>query len=311
MKKIYVNNWLSKLTMLCFFLAMSCPAFSQARRFYRVDFRPPSVIFNSGFASWGGDDFLLRHLSGQSLRNHTSAFISMTDNLGTAQSIAYGDYYLNPSSQNQNIYIYEIISDNNMYSADIYLQNLQYNQNNQNLSEAAIATRRFIARLNEWDALNSIPAAHIISARSYQYIRGTNIQAAHIEHISTETNLAADLSSGNPPSQTVYPPYGSAPRQSLVNSILGGFFRSFVLPLGWCVSASQYSRGKFSGRAASYNGSPNWMPKTAENFSVRPNSIDGNDASDDFYLCGDLLSLDISRVKKSMDVPAFVNYILL
>jgi len=43
---------------------------------YRLDSRPPELIFNNGFLSWGGNNDFISHLTGSSLDDRTDAYIS-------------------------------------------------------------------------------------------------------------------------------------------------------------------------------------------------------------------------------------------
>ncbi|WP_424937022.1 MULTISPECIES: hypothetical protein [Bacteria] len=59
------------------------------RVFYRVDTRPPEVVFRDGFSAWGSNMDLVRHTI--NTRDRSSGFVALTDDLGAANQIA-NDY---------------------------------------------------------------------------------------------------------------------------------------------------------------------------------------------------------------------------
>ena len=59
------------------------------RILYRVDTRPPEVVFRDGFSAWGNNMDLVRHTI--NTRDNSSGFVALTDDLGAANQIA-NDY---------------------------------------------------------------------------------------------------------------------------------------------------------------------------------------------------------------------------
>lgn len=55
---------------------------------FRFDTRTPVNLFPNGFSSWGEDADLLRHVSGESIHNRSSAYISTTTNWETIEQMA-------------------------------------------------------------------------------------------------------------------------------------------------------------------------------------------------------------------------------
>lgn len=90
---------------------------------YRVDDREPSVIFNNGFQAYGTNDSVDQHVSGDSIRSRTSAWIATTDNVDTASQIARTRYNLIPSLRLRATWIYEIAQTDNMYDLNNSMQN--------------------------------------------------------------------------------------------------------------------------------------------------------------------------------------------
>lgn len=83
---------------------------------YRVDTRPPDVIFAQGFNSWGDNLNLQQHLRGHSCTpSGESAFISTTTSLSETNSIAR-QYFSSRSGSGRRYYRYRIRADINFYN---------------------------------------------------------------------------------------------------------------------------------------------------------------------------------------------------
>lgn len=85
---------------------------------YRFDTRPPDEIFKKGFSSWGDNDNVFAHISGQSCvlvppEQRTTAFIATTSDHGWASSRAITLSLIEPY---QRVYVYRIRADSNFYS---------------------------------------------------------------------------------------------------------------------------------------------------------------------------------------------------
>lgn len=90
MKKYYPYKLLAFISVfiLIFYTLKTAYAVPPPDVVYRYDSRPPNQIFAAGFRSWGDDEDLLRHVSGESINNRTSAFVSTTSNWMTIEQMA-------------------------------------------------------------------------------------------------------------------------------------------------------------------------------------------------------------------------------
>lgn len=139
---------------------------------YRVDDREPSVIFNNGFQAYGTNDSVDQHVSGDSIRSRTSAWIATTDNVDTASQIARTRYNLIPSLRVRTTWIYEIAQTDNMYDLNNSMQNeLSRWFLSSDSREHLRALLRVYASQREIGALRTIQHNQIVRARQVVWDR--------------------------------------------------------------------------------------------------------------------------------------------
>lgn len=126
---------------------------------YRVDTRPPSQIFNSGFSAWGSNDNIVAHINGGtcSVDQSTSAFISTATNTNAMEQLAQQHL-----REREVTYIYRIRADQTFYSGPASIDWLQ--QQSGSSSPLSVQSLEMARRADEWDALYSIPTENIVEA---------------------------------------------------------------------------------------------------------------------------------------------------
>ncbi|RJK65259.1 hypothetical protein CMV60_15450 [Serratia marcescens] len=134
---------------------------------YRIDSRSPSKVFSLGFTSWGADNSLLRHVSGENIQGRTSAFISTTSNWGAIERMAEIVVGFEPGSQ---AWIYTITPSRNFYDINGSLLRLSTIVDPAPEAEAerrqAIGLYRQYGWQEEFAALGIIEGNQVISARA-------------------------------------------------------------------------------------------------------------------------------------------------
>lgn len=136
---------------------------------YRVDYRHPDVVFNSGFTSWGNNTELLPHIIGDTLRNRTDGLIGTTSNPRSAAQIAAD---VMPSDDDV-AWLYEIVPNNNFYDVNSSLLNAAVTHN----FTSAIATQslNIYSRYSwqfEYVSRAAINSSQIIRAREIRWVNG-------------------------------------------------------------------------------------------------------------------------------------------
>lgn len=153
---------------------------------YRMDTRPPEVIFENGFENWGDETSLFEHVEGISmgLTDGTgSAYVSTTSDLNYALNFARA---VRPNV----FYIYEIRASNNFYS--IYESFNEY----ANIEAGYYAIRDNFESSNEYVAYRGIPNQQIIRATEYT-MNGDNVSSVrslennNYYHEDTHANASA------------------------------------------------------------------------------------------------------------------------
>ncbi|EKT62437.1 scabin-related ADP-ribosyltransferase [Providencia burhodogranariea] len=129
---------------------------------YRIDSRPPNQIFATGFQSWGDDEDLLRHVSGESINNRTSALISTTSNWMTIEQMART--LMGPNTQ---AWVYAIRPSINFHdiNGSLINSNMQ-NAENINISRQSLALYRTYSWQEEFAAYNTITNRQIHYAQA-------------------------------------------------------------------------------------------------------------------------------------------------
>lgn len=136
-------------------------AFAAPPKFvYRVDTRPPSVIFAEGFRAWGNNHNIVAHINGATCSNDgsTSAFVSTAASFDAARGIA--NQHL---MQRSVTYIYRIRADQTFYSGPASVDWLQ--QRSGSASPLSVMSLEMARRADEWDAVDGIPAQNIVEAQ--------------------------------------------------------------------------------------------------------------------------------------------------
>lgn len=165
---------------------------STPKYIYRVDRRPPELIFSHGFTSWGNNNNFFRHILGHSLRRdlpieERSIFISASDSPDSAIRF-FGSLLYNPH-ESQIAYLYEIRANDNVYSALRTASNYLGRIRNRSLifddgdyvvaNEAIDAIFNDFAFQREWFNVGYIEPARI---RSAFRIDSVPINPDHINH---------------------------------------------------------------------------------------------------------------------------------
>lgn len=83
--------------------------------FYRVDTRPPEIIFSEGFAPRGNDHDLVSQFLGYSEQLTNNGFVSVTDSFSVA--VEFADSILR-SGDNDNLYIYRVNAAAGFYNVE-------------------------------------------------------------------------------------------------------------------------------------------------------------------------------------------------
>ncbi|MFD1792195.1 hypothetical protein ACFSE0_11160 [Ochrobactrum teleogrylli] len=127
---------------------------------FRADRRDPSIIFASGFQSWGDDEDIIRHVSGYSVGVFPSS-----NYVATTTSAEIAAKFLSWDQSYQTFWVYTIRPNNSFYSANLSLREIVNTSNDENVIAEA---RSLISSQNEWLALRQIPPSQIISATEYR-----------------------------------------------------------------------------------------------------------------------------------------------
>ncbi|ECE6399915.1 pertussis toxin-like subunit ArtA [Salmonella enterica subsp. salamae] len=157
---------------------------------YRVDSRPPDVIFRDGFGSHGNNRNLQQHIRGDSCAagSRDSNYIATTSDVRETYNIAR--QYYSSSTFSGRMYRYRIRADNNFYSLPpsvdyIESRGIQFSH-----------FERLMIRLqSEYVAINSIPIENIQEAVELVYDRNTSqvrdgpgTSNSHYLRVSTQSN---------------------------------------------------------------------------------------------------------------------------
>lgn len=160
----------SRFLRLGVYLMFAYSPFSSAVDFvYRVDSRPPDVIFRDGFSSHGNNRNLQQHIRGDSCAagSRDSNYIATTSDINETYNIAR--VYYSRATFSGRLYRYRIRADNSFYSlppsvAYIESRGVQFNH-----------FERVMMRLqSEYVAVNSIPIENIQEAVELVYDRNTS-----------------------------------------------------------------------------------------------------------------------------------------
>lgn len=132
-------------------------------RVYRVDSRNPEEIFQNGFTSWGNNDNIVAHITGDSCVSTdaspapNSAFVATTSDWDWASDTAISMAF----SDDQTMYLYEIVPTQQFYSAALSLENYEVLHPEQHIPQSA---HLFSEGEHEWLAHGGIAARQIRTA---------------------------------------------------------------------------------------------------------------------------------------------------
>ncbi|MEP8861297.1 hypothetical protein ABKV83_22945 (plasmid) [Enterobacter asburiae] len=203
---------------------------------YRVDDREPSVIFNTGFQAYGTNDSVDQHVSGDSIRSRTSAWIATTDNVDTASQIARTRYNLIPSLRGRTTWIYEIAQTDNMYDLNSSLQNELrrwfLSSDSRNHLRALL---HIYASQREIGALRTIQPQQIVRARQVVWDR-INGREQFVGEWIDNTNYNENTYQHTRMNQAVYD------FSNVRRAILGVASTIAFYATSWCIGSSK--RGK-------------------------------------------------------------------
>ena len=161
---------------------------------YRIDSRPPEVIFEEGFQTWGNNRNFFDHILGYSLGDDIpeqirSGIISTSDSPDSSIRF-FGSMMNNPMDDDMEYYLYEIRADENVYSAlrtaSFYQQRIAtglISPFEESILEQMIDTVDAIfhefAYQREWFNVGNIPRERVRSAWRVDSVR---INPIHIRH---------------------------------------------------------------------------------------------------------------------------------
>jgi len=96
------------------------------RVFYRVDTRPPEVVFRDGFSAWGDNMDLVRHTI--NTRDRSSGFVALTDDLAAANQIA-NDYLSDldeaGNRRHEKVWVYRVAPGGDVHNVNRSLEHIE------------------------------------------------------------------------------------------------------------------------------------------------------------------------------------------
>jgi len=159
--------------VLCWWCGVSAFADTPPSIVYRVDVRDPFTdwIFQRGFRAWGQDTDLISHVTGVSILNRSSAFVSTTDHRPTAERIAM----VRLQQGNPLVWIYEVRPTNAFYEVNASLrQAIVQLATRDGHGSAQMTHLESIESLYghqfEWVTHHPILSESILSARAYRLV---------------------------------------------------------------------------------------------------------------------------------------------
>ncbi|MEB7886052.1 scabin-related ADP-ribosyltransferase [Serratia fonticola] len=129
---------------------------------YRLDERNHVEIFSNGFQSWGQDEDILKHITGASTRNHTSAYIATSSDVNYLKKFAYlygRSQRMFKGNTPETLYVYKIRNQPNMISVKDFIA-----RNNLTLPPSI----SFTDRQNEYLVLRKINKFDIVECQPYR-----------------------------------------------------------------------------------------------------------------------------------------------
>lgn len=178
------------LSTLVFTFILLCGQAQAVEFVYRVDSRPPNVVFRDGFHSHGNNRALIPHLRGDSCTrtdNPDSIYIATSGSVEAVNNVARG-YLRSPAWPR--MYRYRIRADNNFYNARTSYEDLYYRT-----GEFDATVERMLGIQDEYVALTYIGPENIMEAveltfdeEHYQLVEGAGQSNAAYIARSTQSN---------------------------------------------------------------------------------------------------------------------------
>ncbi|WP_375663605.1 MULTISPECIES: hypothetical protein [unclassified Bartonella] len=166
---------------------------------FRIDDRSPSVIFfGGGFAPWGDDQDIIHHVTGHSIAQQTSAFVSTTASMDAVYRMARQQIANNPD---ETYWLYEIIPDINFYYVPNSLFDTAMSADNVVQHEQVMDLYYAYLWQDEWASLGAINTNHIYSARSIMQQANGDIVIGPRTFNSLFVAAPSQVNSGTLPSQ--------------------------------------------------------------------------------------------------------------
>ncbi|MFD1792207.1 hypothetical protein ACFSE0_11270 [Ochrobactrum teleogrylli] len=161
-------------------LSVEAPAFV-----YRFDSRSPNSpnnLFQNGFKSWGGNDNIIQHVTGDSVGGVTgnkenSAFIPTSDEFDSALDFARMTFGGISSLQDKTLWIYKIKTSNSFYYVPSTLQSIIDKNYYKNSRDSLLIIEYLIREYEserEWVAVREIKNSQIYSAFPISYDKSTH-----------------------------------------------------------------------------------------------------------------------------------------
>lgn len=157
-------------------LLLSFRCFGDGQFLYRVDTRPPSVIFTYGFTSHGENRSILQHIRGQSCRgtgpHSNSAYISATADFYFARNYAYrlsGNLAQDPVAVDAYTYIYRIRQTPHFFETSRLLNRLRQASRSTTIRRQASGALPTATDQSEWIIERAVPPQDIHSVVQIHY----------------------------------------------------------------------------------------------------------------------------------------------
>lgn len=157
--------------LLSLFTGSASYAFDPPNTVYRISSRAPADVFSSGFPAEGDDQDLLRYVSGTSVVDGTSAYISTTQISAYAIAIAATFSQAYPAIP---IYIYGVRPTENFHNVEVSLRYAQEALPNPEVREqvSAIALATEGQEIGHWAARGGIRPEQIQGAARFYWDNG-------------------------------------------------------------------------------------------------------------------------------------------
>lgn len=147
---------------------------------YRFDSRSPSdVFFHDGFPSWGNDEDLARHVSGASINDRSSIYVSTTHSLNTIERMAREFFAYDPA---RIYYVYEIRPTGSFYDIRASLLQSSLEATNREVGSELLNLYLSFEWQEEWASRGGITTDQITAARSVTMQDGQVVYGPRLEN---------------------------------------------------------------------------------------------------------------------------------